>query len=90
MSEEIQRNPSFDEIIPKCIKELDIKFTDYGNSWLRCKSDYWFKRISNEFDEYKKSMTEKSAQRKLLNMINMCAMAYENLEDGRMKHDVTT
>jgi len=88
MSKDKQINPSFDEIIPKCMKELDIKFCDYGNSWMIMKTDYWSKRIENEFDEYNKSMTNKSAQRKLLNIINMCAMAYENLEDGRMTHEV--
>jgi len=88
MSADPQQNPEFDEIIPKCIKELDIKFPDYGNSWMRMKSDYWFKRIANEFVEYEKSMTGKSAQRKLLNMINMCAMVWDNLENGRMEHEV--
>lgn len=84
---EEQVNPDFDKIIPKCIKELEIKFSEYGNSWLICKTPYWFGRIGNEFQEYKKSMSNESAKRKLLNIINMCAMAYDNLEEGRMYHE---
>ena len=86
MSEK-QINPYFNDIIEKCLHELDIKFPEYGNTWMVAKSPYWFKRIENEFEEYKKSMTDISAKRKLLNMINMCSMAYENLDKGRMKHN---
>lgn len=72
-----QINPDFEIIIPLCIKELDIKFPVYGNSWLTCRKDYWIKRIDNEIEEYTKSMTLPSDKRKLLNIINMCAMAWE-------------
>ena len=79
-----QINPDFEKIIPKCLRELEIKFADYGNAWLDLRSNYWQQRIKNEIEEYEKSMGTKSAQRKLLNIINMCAMAWENLETGRM------
>lgn len=72
-----QINPDFETIIPLCIRELDIKFPDYKNSWLQCDKEYWIKRIGNEVDEYVKSMTLPSDKRKLLNIINMCAMAWE-------------
>jgi len=72
-----QINPDFEKIIPLCIRELDIKFPDYGNSWLTCKKRYWINRIGNEVEEYEKSMTLPSDKRKLLNIINMCAMAWE-------------
>jgi len=81
---EKQINPDFEKIIPKCIAELNIKFADYGNSWMTSKTLYWQQRLINEVEEYNKSMTDASAKRKLLNIINMCAMAFENLEEERM------
>ena len=78
-----QINPDFETIIPLCIKELDIKYPDYGNSWMREKKAYWIRRIGNEVEEYKKSMTPASEKRKLLNIINMAAMAWENLQNER-------
>jgi len=77
LSEEKQINPDFDKIIPLCIRELDIKFPDYKNSWMICDKEYWIKRIGNELEEYVKSMTLPSDKRKLLNIINMAAMAWE-------------
>lgn len=72
-----QINPDFEKIIPLCIKELDIKFPDYKNSWMVCDKAYWLKRIGNEVREYDMSMTPQSEKRKLLNIINMAAMAWE-------------
>jgi len=82
----LQIDPNFDAIIPLCVKELNIKFSDYGNTWLKMDTKYWVQRISNEVEEYEKSMTTQSAKRKLLNIINMCAMAWDNLENRRMDH----
>ncbi len=79
MPNEDQINPNFEKIIPLCIKELEIKFSDYGNSWMKEGSLYWHRRIKNEYHEYVESMTVASEKRKLLNIINMCAMAWENL-----------
>ena len=76
-----QINPNFGKIIQLCLKELDIKYPEYANSWLTCNKAYWIKRIGNEVEEYEKSMTHQSEKRKLLNIINMCAMAWENLEN---------
>ena len=73
---EKQVNPDFEKIIPLCIRELNIKFADYGNSWMKCDKDYWVERIANEIDEYKKSMTPQSEKRKMLNIINMAGMAW--------------
>jgi len=77
---EKQINPDFEKIIPLCIRELDIKFPDYGNTWTRAEKEYWIKRIGNEVEEYVKSMSLSSEKRKLLNIINMCAMAWDNLD----------
>ncbi len=79
MLNEEQINPNFEKIIPLCIKELDIKFSDYGNSWMKEAKPYWSIRIINEVTEYNNSMSTASEKRKLLNIINMCAMAWENL-----------
>lgn len=82
-----QINPDFHIITELCKNELNIKFAEYGNSWMQgqCKTQgYWLKRIANELEEYEKSMTETSAMRKLLNIINMAAMAYDNHREGRI------
>ncbi|KKM64219.1 hypothetical protein LCGC14_1503570 [marine sediment metagenome] len=79
MLNEDQINPNFEKIIPLCIKELEIKFPDYGNSWMKEGNGYWEQRIDNEVQEYMNSMSTASEKRKLLNIINMCAMAWENL-----------
>ena len=75
---EEQINPKFEQIIPLCVRELDIKFSDYGNSWMKEGKDYWQKRLLNEVNEYHFSMTIPSDKRKLLNIINMAAMAWSN------------
>ena len=77
-----QINPDFGKIIQLCLKELDIKYPDYGNSWMDGNKDYWIKRRGNEIEEYEKSMTPQSEKRKLLNIINMCAMAWEVTDDS--------
>lgn len=82
---EKQINPNFENIIPLCIRELDIKFPDYGNSWMKEGKEYWTTRISNEVNEYSCSMTTASDKRKLLNIINMCAMAWENIKRAEEK-----
>ena len=69
--------PEFQGIIDKCIHELRIKFEAYGNSWMTESDGYWAERIINEADEFSKSLTEVAAKRKLLNLINMAAMAHE-------------
>lgn len=74
---EEQINPNFEKIIPLCIRELTIKFPDYGNSWMKMLPEYWQKRLENEVDEYKKSLSPESAKRKLINIINIAAMAWE-------------
>jgi len=87
-----QQNPDFNIIIQLCINELNIKFPEYGNTWQEGQcltTEYWIKRIGNELEEYKKSMTPMSAMRKLLNIINMVAMAYDNMMTGKMEHTST-
>ncbi len=69
--------PEFQGLIDKCIHELRIKFESYGNTWMNEPDGYWPDRLTNEIDEFKKALTEVAARRKLLNIINMAAMAYE-------------
>ncbi len=80
---EKQLNPDFECIIPFCQRELDIKFPDYGNSWTKETKEYWTKRIANEVAEYTNGMSDASDKRKLLNIINMAAMAFA-VYDGRI------
>lgn len=77
MSIEERIDPDFDTIIEKCRKELEIKFPNYGNTWLESDDEYYKERLTNEVDEYIKSMTPDSERRKLLNIINIAAMAYQ-------------
>lgn len=72
-----QLNPDFDKIIPLCIHELDIKFEQYGNSWLDMYRGYWDERLTNEIEEFKKALQPNARKRKLLNIINIAAMAHE-------------
>ncbi len=75
MSEK-QLNPDFKQIMPICIRELDIKYSESSYIRLYMYKKYWLERITNKLDEYKKSMTPKSEKRKMLNIINMAAMAW--------------
>ena len=72
-----QKNPNFDFLIVKAIHELDIKYEQYGNGWLDESEGYWDKRLSNEVEEFKKGTSQISRKRKLLNIINIAAMAFE-------------
>jgi len=47
------------------------------NEWMNEPDGYWIQRITNEIHEFKNALTEVAAKRKLLNLINMAAMAYE-------------
>jgi len=80
-----QHNPQFPRIILDCINELEIKFKDYGNTWEDGNQQYWFERINNEIDEYHKAIGLPARRRKLLNIINMCAMNITNIDEGRIK-----
>ena len=80
---EKQVNPDFVEIAKLAQAELDIKYVNYGNSWLTQNEAYWKQRIKNEVDEYVKSMTIDSEKRKLLNIFNMCAMAFTTVSETR-------
>jgi len=82
--ETIERiDPDFDKIIPLCLKELDIKFSEYGNTWLESDDLYYKERMLKEVQEYVESMTIQSEQRKLLNIINIAAMAYQTAPVNR-------
>ncbi len=76
-------DPNFKAIIPLCVEELKIKFSKYGNTWLESDDVYYKKRLMNEVEEYIKSMTVSSEQRKLLNIINIAAMAYQTAPVNR-------
>lgn len=69
--------PDYNYIVELAIKEMEIKFKNYGNDWLTLDDKYWKERISKEVQEYVDSMTVDSEQRKLLNILNMVCMAYE-------------
>lgn len=89
MSEEIIRiDPDFDTIIKKCTEQLEIKFTAYRNTWLELDDAYYKERLFKEVDEYVKSMTVESERRKLLNIINIAAMAWETAKANRAERRI--
>lgn len=75
--------PDYGPIIELCIKEMEIKFKNYGNDWLKQDDIYWKERILKEAKEHSESMTVDSEKRKLVNLINMCAMAHQTADDNR-------
>lgn len=82
--------PDYDKIIGLAIEEMKIKFKNYGNDWLKSDESYWKKRIFNECAEYRDSMTIDSEKRKLLNIINMCCMAFETAAKNRSSKYAST
>ena len=84
-----QKNPDFTSIIKLATHELDIKYEQYGNSWLDSPEGYWDKRLFNEIEEFKKGTSQTVRKRKLLNIINIAAMAFE-ADKGNPKSKIIT
>ena len=80
MSEEIKL-PHYEDLVVKGVHEMGIKFKNYGNDWVDKDAIYWKERILKEVKEYIDSMTVDSEKRKLINILNMVAMAYETVEN---------
>ena len=80
-----QIDPDFAEIIAMCLHELTIKFPSYGNVWLEQDDAYYKERLSKEVKEYVEAMTIDSEKRKLLNIINIAAMAHQTAKANRAK-----
>ena len=80
MSEEIKL-PHYEDLIVKGVHEMGIKFKNYGNDWVDKDAIYWKERILKEVKEYIDSMTVDSEKRKLINILNMIAMAYDTIEN---------
>ena len=78
-------DPDFDTIIKKCLNEIKIKFPNYGNTWLEQDDKHYKERLKKEVDEYINSMTIDSERRKLLNIINLAAMAWQTAPVNRFK-----
>ncbi len=88
MTEDVEL-PNYHAIMELCIDEMRIKFKNYGNDWLKKDDIYWKERILKEVIEYNESMTIDSEKRKLLNILNMVAMAYDTVENrGCRQHIV--
>ena len=86
MSGEIGRiDPNVTEIIAKCIEQIKSKYPEYGNTWVDQNYKYYKKRLTNEVSEYVESLTVESERRKLLNIINIAAMAYQTAKANRTK-----
>ena len=73
--------PDYDKTIKECIHEMEIKFEKYGNEWKVLDDKYWKKRLSNEVDEYVKAIGIKAEERKLLNIVNIAALAIDTIEN---------
>ncbi len=83
-------DPDLDGIIVLCKKELDIKYSQYGNTWLEQDDKYYKERLIKEVREYIESMTVESEKRKLLNIINIAAMAWQTAKNNRATRYVST
>lgn len=68
--------PDLQLILSKCIRELIVKYPDYGNSWQTDYHDYWLKRLHNEVNEFESAIGPQAAKRKLINIINIAMLAY--------------
>ena len=91
VKEVIRIDPDYEKIIRLCRKEMEIKFVNYGNTWLELDDLYFKERLTKEFKEYLESMTIESEQRKLLNIINIACMAHQTARTNRgcRKHKPT-
>ena len=84
MVEEVTRiDPDFGTLVVECIKELEIKYSQYGNTWLEQDDLYYKERLLKEVQEYTESMTIASERRKLLNIVNIAAMAWQTAKTNR-------
>ena len=78
---EIKR-PDFDLIIAECNKAITKAFPKRGNSWERENTkNYWTRRISNELYDFECEISHCGQKRKLINLINFCAMTYHIIND---------
>ncbi len=83
-------DPDFETIIKECIEQLRIKFPNYGNTWLESDTVYYKQRLKNEIGEYIASMTIESEKRKLINIINIAAMAWQTAKVNKPIKYVST
>ena len=82
--------PDFERIIKNCKKIMEEKFPQYKNSWTTMDYDlgyhkdfsdnkFWIKRLTVEFEEFKKATTVAEARKELEDIINVCSMIHEQL-----------
>ena len=69
--------PAFAKIVKICKDEIKTKYKHYGNNWVTTHNLYWQTRLKNEVEEYINSMSREIEKRKLINIINIAAMAYD-------------
>ncbi len=84
--------PDFNKIINHCKLVMNIKFKQYGNSWVDLRYDpsttsseneFWIKRLDTEFKEFLNAKTVDESKKELVDMINVCSMIYENTGDKK-------
>ena len=69
--------PNLNKIFEACQKAIVERFPLYGNSWQTASHEYFAARIIREVREYTSAMSTAEEGRKLINIINLAAMAYE-------------
>ena len=69
--------PNFNKIFGACQEVIVERFSLYGNSWKGSTTAYYEDRILREVQEYRAASTPEEKGRKLINIINLAAMAYE-------------
>ena len=82
--------PEFEKIIKACKGEIKTKYKQYGNNWVKADNMYWQIRLKNEVEEYVNSQSIVIEKRKLINIINIAAMAHDTAiaNRGCTQHEV--
>ena len=70
--------PNFEALVKLCKAEIEAKQPLYGDEW-RGHSDkeWWLRRLKQEIAEFEAASTTAEEQRKLVNVVNLAAMARE-------------
>jgi hypothetical protein len=76
------KQPNWNSILEKCKEKIELKYPEYGNSWVDDFFFDWKSRLQGEVNEVEQysdlSQEEKIAE--LIDVINICAMRITNLQ----------
>ena len=70
--------PDYDFIFYLCENKVRLAHDKFRNNWTRTNNFYWRQRLKDEMVEYANAKTIKVQRSKLINIINMAAMAFDS------------